>query len=114
MMIKQMPQEKIYEITRCFQDRFRELEDAPRSWKSVKLVLLRKPDAAPKQGIRSYRAVALTSVMSKWCLKDRKQLHVGVFFDGDSGHHLQVLMTQLLRKHWGVAGGQEEEPVAWH
>ena len=22
-------------------------------------------------------------------------------------------MTQLLQQHWGVAGGQEEEPVAW-
>ena len=22
-------------------------------------------------------------------------------------------MTQLLQQHWGVAGGHEEEPVAW-
>ena len=26
----------------------------------------RKPDAEPKKGVRSYRAIALTSVMSKW------------------------------------------------
>ena len=68
-----------------------ELEDAPSSWKSVKLVFLRKPEAVPKKEMRSYSAAALTSVMSKlvcdrvlFCvwkgqtsLKDRKQLHVG-------------------------------------
>ena len=43
-----------------------ELEDAPTSWRIVKLNFLRKPDAAPRKGIRSYRAIALTSVMSKW------------------------------------------------
>ena len=40
--------------------------ESPSSWKVVKLVFLRKPDAAPEKGIRSYRAIALTSVMSKW------------------------------------------------
>ena len=40
--------------------------ESPSSWKIVKLVFLRKPDVAPKKGIRSYRAIALTSVMSKW------------------------------------------------
>ena len=30
-VIKQLPEENIYEITRCFQDRFEELEDAPSS-----------------------------------------------------------------------------------
>ena len=33
--------------------------EAPSSWKIVKLVFLRKPDAEPKKGIRSYRAIAL-------------------------------------------------------
>ena len=47
-MIQRLPMEKIYTITRCFQER-----------------CLRKPDAAPTKGIRSYRATALTSVMSK-------------------------------------------------
>ena len=37
-----------------------------RSQKIVKLFFLRKPDAEPKKEIRSYRAIALTSVMSKW------------------------------------------------
>ena len=40
--------------------------ESPSSWKVVKLVFLREPDAAPTKGIRSHRAVALTSVMSKW------------------------------------------------
>ena len=60
-MIEQLPREKIYEITRCFQDRFVALEDAPSSWKSVTLVFLRKPDAARQTGIRSCKAIALTS-----------------------------------------------------
>ena len=53
-------------------------------------MFLRKPDAAPTEGIRSYRAIALTSVMSKWyasCIllrlekekepEKRKKLHTG-------------------------------------
>ena len=67
-----------------------ELVKASSSWRIVKLIFLRKPDAAPKKGKRSYTAIALTSVMSKWyaacmiiCLeKDKdpeswRQLHVG-------------------------------------
>ena len=41
--------------------------EAPSSWTSVKVVLPRKLDAELKKGIRSYRAIVLTSVMSKWC-----------------------------------------------
>ena len=64
-MIKQLPLEKIYTITRCFQERFMHQMEAPSSWKIVKLVFLRKPDAESKKGIRSNRAIALTSVTSK-------------------------------------------------
>ena len=52
-MIKQLPNEKIYTITKCFQERFMGLTEAPSSWKIEKLVFLRKPDAEPKKGIRS-------------------------------------------------------------
>ena len=65
-MIKQLPREKIYIFTKCFQERFMGQMEAASSWKVVKLVFLRKFDAEPKKGIRSYRAIALTSVMSKW------------------------------------------------
>ena len=40
--------------------------ESPSSWKIVKLVFLRDTDSAQKKGIRSCRAIALTSVMSKW------------------------------------------------
>ena len=40
--------------------------ESPNSWKIVKIGLLEKKDAEPKKGIRSCRAIALTSVMSKW------------------------------------------------
>ena len=69
---------------------------------------LRKPDGAPEKGIRSYRAIALTSVMSKWfasCIllfleKEKelvklKNLHVGGM-DGIRCQHLQVLVANLL------------------
>ena len=54
-----------FQFARCFQDRSVELEDAPRSWKIVKMVFLRKPDAEPNKVIRSHMATALTSVTSK-------------------------------------------------
>ena len=59
-MIKKLPIEKIYTLARCFQERLMGIMESPSSWKLVKL------DDAPKKGIRSYRAIALTSVMSKW------------------------------------------------
>ena len=64
-MIQHLPLEKICTITRCFQERFLGQMDALSSWKIVKLVFLRKPDAEPKKGMRSYRAIALTSATPK-------------------------------------------------
>ena len=56
-MDKQLPQEKIYIITQCFKERFTGSDGSTESsWKIVKLVFLRNPDAEPKKGIRSYRA----------------------------------------------------------
>ena len=65
-MIKQLPLEKICTITRCFQERFMGQMEAPSSWKMVKVVFLKKPHAKPKKGMRSYKAIALTSVFSTW------------------------------------------------
>ena len=62
-MIKRLPFEKIYTIARCFQERFMGQMESPSSWKVVKLVFSKKPDAAPTEGIGSYRAIALTSAM---------------------------------------------------
>ena len=104
-MIKQLPLEKIYTVTTCFQERLMGQTEAPSSWKIVKLVFLRKPDA-------DAGAIALTSVMSKWfssCIilpfgardgtKNWKKLHVGGLF-GISCKHLQVMMANLPQKHW--------------
>ena len=98
--------------------------ESPSSWKIVKLVFLRKPDAEPKKGIRSYRAIALTSVMSKWyasCIilrlekekepENWKNLHIGGV-DGISCKHLQVMMTNLLQKHWEWQ--EERNPMLKH
>ena len=86
--------------------------ESPSSWKVVELVFLIKPDAAPKKEIRSYWAIALTSVMSKWhtsCIilhleKEREpencnNLHIGGV-ESISCQHLQVMMANLLQKHW--------------
>ena len=59
-------QEQIFFITKCFQKRFMGQMEAPSSRKIVILVFLpENPDAEPKKGIRGYRVMALTSVMSK-------------------------------------------------
>ena len=55
-MIKQLP----------LQERLMGQTEAPSSWKIVKLEFLRKLDVEPKKGNRSYRAIALTLIMSKW------------------------------------------------
>ena len=64
--IKHLPLGTICTTIKCFQERFMGQTESPNSWKIVKPVFLRKPDAEPKKGIRSYKAIALTSVMSKW------------------------------------------------
>ena len=118
------PLEKIYTVTMCFQELFIGIMETPSSWKVVKLVFLRKPDAAPTEGIRSNRAIALTLVMSKWyasCIflrleKEKepekwKNLHVGGV-DGRSCQHLQVMVTNLLQKPWEWQA--ERNPVMKH
>ena len=107
-MIKRLRLEKIHIITMCFQERFTGQMEAPCSWKIAKVVFLWIPGAGRKKEIRNYRALPLTSVMSKWyasCIllrleKEReleswKKLHVGGI-DGISCQHLQVMMTNLL------------------
>ena len=104
-MIKKLPMEKIYTAARCFQERFTGQMESPSSWKVVKLVFLKKPDAAPTEGIGSYRAITLTPVMSKchtsWVLlrleKEKEpekmsRLHMGGV-NGISCQHLQLLTT---------------------
>ena len=53
-MIKKLPMEKICTVARCFQGRFMDQMEPQSSWKVVKLVFLRKPDAAPTKEIKCY------------------------------------------------------------
>ena len=66
-MIQQLPPEKIHIVTKCVQERFMGQVEAPSSWKIVKIVFWGKikPDAEPKKGTTSYRAIALTSVKAE-------------------------------------------------
>ena len=86
--------------------------DSPASWKIVKLVFLKKPDASAVTGTRGYRAIALMSVMATWyssvevlLSNNTKQpegwerLHVGPGTGVDC-EHCQVLLTNLLQKLW--------------
>ena len=95
-------------------------EEAPSSWETVKLVFFWKPDAKPQKGINSYRAVGLTSVMSKWyatCVilrlekekvpEELKQSHVRRI-DGISCQHVQVMAAETL----GMARRLEERRLA--
>ena len=112
-MIKTLPLEKIYTITRCFQERFMGAMEVPNSWKIVNFVFFRELDAEPKKEIRSYRAKALTSVMSKWyascvvMLMERERASTRIVeqalvggINNISCQHLQVMLTNLLQKHW--------------
>ena len=51
-MIKELPQEKIFERTKHFRNRFVGQEDAPSSWRSVRFVYMRKPGAEHQKGDR--------------------------------------------------------------
>ena len=48
-MMKQFPQEKIYEVTRCFQQRCMGQMDAPNSWKIVNMVFFAETRCGTKE-----------------------------------------------------------------
>ena len=52
-MLKRLPLAKVYEVAERFQKRFMERAEVPNSWE-------------PEKRIKSFRAIALTAVMSKW------------------------------------------------
>ena len=91
--------------------------ESPSSW-VVKLVFMRKPDAAPTEWIRSYRAIALTSVMSKWyasCILLRLEKEKRARKMEESANwcqHLQAMVTNLPQKHWEWQ--EEKNPVMRH
>ena len=64
-MIKQLPQEKLYDIARCCQDRFMGLEAAHQLLQDRHIGVPRKPDDEPEKWIRNHRAIAFT-VTSMW------------------------------------------------
>ena len=63
-IIKQLLQEKVYIITKCFlePDGSTKFMEHRENW----WFFTKNPDAEPKKGRRGYRSIALTSVMSKW------------------------------------------------
>ena len=94
---------------KSFQERSVGREQAPSSWKIVKLVFLRKP---AEEWYHKAQNIALTSVLSELhatcvilrfekgnSLEELKQFHVGGV-DGVSCKHWQVMMTRLLQRHW--------------
>ena len=118
--------EEIYTMARCFQERFLGLMESPSSWKVVKLVFLKKPDAAPSKGIRSYRAIAMTSVMSKWypsCVlftigKGKRAREAEEFAHGwrERGHlpTLTGVDDEFIAKTLGMARGKESRDETWY
>ena len=76
---------------------------------------LEEPDAEPKKGIKSFRTIALTAIMSRWyvtCvtlhmeeeeeLGESEQLHVGGIV-GINCQHLQVMMTTATTETFAMA-----------
>ena len=110
-MINHSPLEKIFIIAKCFQERSLGQMNAPSSWKIVKLVFLRKPHAEPKKGIRSCRAIALTSVISKWyacCVMMRMEKEKEL----ETWKRPRVLVSNLLQRHWEWQ--EERSPMLKH
>ena len=52
-MLRNLPMESVYEITQWFEKRFREERRAPESWKVLRLVFLKRPDARLEKGLRT-------------------------------------------------------------
>ena len=84
-------------------------------------VFMRKPDAEQKKGIRSYIAIALTSVMSKWyasCiilrLEKKKNLRVGRNWTWRRKLPAPASYDdQFASKTLGVAGGEDSHVEVW-
>ena len=93
-MLKELPIETVYEITKWFQRGLRGQFEAPSSWTILKRVLLRKSDASAAKGVRGYQENAFMSVVAKWCssvvvhkLSDSTEprLHVGAQLTSELG-----------------------------
>ena len=87
-------------VAECFQQRLKGVVQALDSWMTVKLEFLREPDAEPKKGIQGYRAIALTSVMSKWyascvMMLVERELCVGSMGKASGGRHKQHKLPAL-------------------
>ena len=103
-MIKKLPMEKIYTFMRWFQERFMGMMESPSSWKVVKLVFFRKLGCSPVQKDQKLQSnIEVVCIMLR--LEKEKEpekwmkLHIGGL-DGISCQHLQVMMTNVIQKHW--------------
>ena len=64
-MIRSLPMENLH-YCQMFSRTLHGPYGIPKLVEGCETLFLKKPDTAPTKGIRSYRAIALTSVMSKW------------------------------------------------
>ena len=80
--------------------------------KNRTLVFLKTLDAKQGKGIRGFRAIALMSVLAKWCAAlvvglqheelepiESKQLHVEAE-RGINCEHMQAVLTNIPQRHW--------------
>ena len=112
-MIKRMPMEKNHIVARCFQERFLGLMESRSSWKIVKLIYFfeetgrcpegrnRKLHAEQHIGVVQVVWHLVSSCTWRWKKETEKEknLQVGEV-DGISCQHLQVMVANLLEKHW--------------
>ena len=94
--------------------------------KLVELVFFKKSDAVPTKGIRSYRAIALTSVMSKWyasCAllrfeKEEEPRDVEELAHGSGERDKLPTPTgiddEFIAKTLGMTGGKESRDETWY
>ena len=106
-MIKQLtPQEKTFEITKCFQAQahFMCQEDGPGSWRIVKFVYLGKPNAEPETKKKDDKLQG--DRISRWWFRSGTrrasvcvETAVNGRLDGIGCQHLQGMSPLLLQRH---------------
>ena len=108
-MIKRLPMEKIHTFTRCFWERFLGRMESPSSWKVVKLLFLRKPDAwleernpVLRHGTVVRPTMHLASLDIKTAFDEATPKHVAKFFDDHNTHGW--IIAALLREMSGLSG----------
>ena len=123
-LVKELPQEKIFDITGCFQGRFHGSGRSSQLFTKSNTCICEEARRRAKEGNQKFQGdcahvddVEVVRDLHDLTLgkgngpQGWKQLHVGEV-DVTGGQHFHVIIAQLSQKHGGVAGHQMERLLA--